>query len=142
MVKKASVSPEFTRRLREMRRSLKISQAEAAQACGGWRTDTWSRIERGDSAGIGLDMLSGIADFALSSRISLAWLFTGVGKMFDTPRSAQDWSWLEAATRDELLEELIHTSVYENVLLKLLKKMDNPQERRAFLDEIRMVNEE
>jgi hypothetical protein len=72
-------SYDFGLRLRQMRPLLGVSQVEYIRSAGGFRQGTISRLERGCSSCVSLDMLTAISRWAAEHRISLAWLFTGEG---------------------------------------------------------------
>ena len=114
-----------------MRKALKLSQTAAATACGGWRTDTWSRIERGHSLAIPVDMLCGIADFAARSGISLAWLFAGHGHMLQGGMGPMGLDWLLQANRDELMCEFARLTLDTQTVTDLIKTDANPEARAA-----------
>lgn len=79
---KGVFSEGFASRLRQMRAALGLSQAEISRAVGDYRTDTWSRLERGAAAGISVDMLLDLATWSYEHGISLNWLLGGTGPMW------------------------------------------------------------
>ncbi len=65
-----------------MRALLGMTQPELGKLLGGLNADAISRIERGDNATIGIDLLGGICNIAWRHGINLDWLLVGDGTIF------------------------------------------------------------
>lgn len=82
-------SEDLAARLRQVRAALNLSQGEISRAIGGYRTDTWSRLERCDAIGISVDMLLDLAAWTHKNGISQDWLLAGKGPMWIKDREVR-----------------------------------------------------
>jgi len=86
---KTGFAESLAARLRQVRAALDLSQGEISHAIGGYRTDTWSRLERCDAIGISVDMLLDLAAWTHKHGISQDWLLAGQGPMWIKDREAR-----------------------------------------------------
>ena len=88
------------RRVRQLRISLELSQTELGQILGGFGMATISELERAKLKRMGLGMLARLLALCLERKISLEWLFAGIGAMEAVQPDLSD------ASREQLMRAL------------------------------------
>ena len=84
-----SYSEGLGKRIHQLRVELHRAQGKFAKEMG-WRADSWSRLERGTSETINLDVLGRLCHAATEGGISHKWLLTGEGPMHGSGASRVD----------------------------------------------------